>query len=184
MATIVDSSVLNKIIKNIKKKSIILNEKIIIDNFTYNILHIALFNNPESVQILLGANLFNKSYLEKTEQSMDGFEKVIDIQPASWYYLQLNLKDKYELKLNTEEHWYGYNYKNKLKSVNIKSITHYILDKQELSNNKNKCNICETYSNKVVFTKCKHKVCIVCALHSDKCGTCRITIDEKEKIII
>ena len=128
--------------------------------------------------------MFDFNKLKETEEVMGGFEKVINIQPASWYYLQESFK-KYPLILDTEEHWYGYTYKINFKKENIKKIVHYILETQELTKNKNNiCNICETYKQKIVFTKCRHKVCIVCATHSDKCGTCRQHISEHEKILI
>ncbi len=185
IACIVDHNILAHIIKSYKKKSsYMMKENIISGDMTYNILHIALFNNPESVQVLLGTNLFDMQYIKATEQVIDKFEKVIDVQPASWYYLIQALHNKYELTLNLDEHWYGYNFKQKLTSPKIKSVTHYILDKQELGTNKNTCNICETYSNKVVFTKCHHKVCISCAVKSNKCGTCRTVIKDDEKIKI
>ena len=185
IACIVDHDILNQILKLNKKQSFFLiKETIQSGNIDYNLLHIALFNNPESVQVLLGTNIFDRKFLKDTEDVIGGFEKVIDIQPASWYYLQQSLHNKYELKLNINDHWYGYNYKNKLSNDNIKNITHYILDKQELGNTTNTCNICETYSRKVVFTKCRHKVCITCAVHSDKCGNCRTNINENDKILI
>ena len=186
IACIVDKDVLGYIIKNNKKQiTHLIKETLISSNINLNILHIGLFNNPESVQVLLGTNLFNNKYLQNTEEVMDGFEKVIDIQPASYYYLQQCLDTKYELKLTIDEHWYGYNYKNKLKKDTIKNSTHYILGKQETSkNNNNICNICDTYVNKVVFTKCLHKTCITCALHSEKCSNCRVSVSEKEKILI
>ncbi len=185
IATIVDHDVLNQIIKNNKKYvSIFMKEKLESSGFEHNLLHIALFNNPESVQILLSSNMFNNDYLKDTEEKMDGFEKVIDIQPASWYYLLNGLKDKYDLQLNITDHWYGYNYKNKLTSDKIKHLTHYILDKQQLPISQNVCTICETYARKVVFTKCSHKVCITCAVHSDKCGICRAKVIESEKILM
>ena len=185
IATIVDHNVLNQIIKyNKKYVSIYMKEFLQTSSFEHNILHIALFNNPESVQILLSSNMFNNDYLKNTEEKMDGFEKVIDIQPASWYYLLNGLKDKYNLELNINDHWYGYNYKTKLTIDKIKHVTHYILDKQELAISQNVCTICETYARKVVFTKCSHKVCITCAVHSDKCGVCRAKIIESEKILM
>jgi hypothetical protein len=185
IATIVDHNVLNQIIKDNKKYvSIYMKEILQTNSFEHNILHIALFNNPESVQMLLSSNMFNNDYLKNTEEKMDGFEKVIDIQPASWYYLLNGLKDKYNLELNINDHWYGYNYKNKLTSDKIKHLTHYILDKQELPTLNNVCTICETYAQKVVFTKCSHKVCITCAVHSDKCGICRAKVTESEKILM
>jgi hypothetical protein len=185
IATIVDHNVLNHILKDNKKYvSIYMKEFLQTANFEHNILHIALFNNPDSVQMLLSSNMFNNDYLKDTEEKMDGFEKVIDIQPASWYYLLNGLKDKYELELNINDHWYGYNYKTKLTIDKIKHVTHYILDKQELPISHNVCTICETYTRKVVFTKCSHKVCITCAVHSDKCGICRAKITESEKILM
>lgn len=185
IATIVDHNVLNQILKDNKKYvSILMKEILQTKNFEHNILHIALFNNPESVQMLLSSNMFNNDYLKNTEEKMDGFEKVIDIQPASWYYLLNGLKGKYDLELNINDHWYGYNYKNKLTIDKIKHVTHYILDKQTLPHSKDVCTICETYTPKIVFTKCTHKVCITCAVHSDKCGICRAKITESEKILM
>ncbi len=183
IACIVDHEILAYIIKNFKKNtSYMMKETITSGNINYNILHIALFNNPESVQVLLGSNLIDMQYLKSTEQVIEKFEKVIDVQPASWYYLQQALVNKYDLTLNLDDHWYGYNYKNKLTFNKIKSVTHYILDKQELGSNKNTCNICETYANKIVFTNCHHKVCISCAVRSNKCGTCRSVIKESDKL--
>ena len=183
IAVIKNVDAFNTIIKLNKKKSkLILTEKLNTENFEHNILHIALFNNPESVQSVLSLDMFDEFEIRMTDEQMGGFEKVIDIQPASWYYLQESLKTKYELKINTDEHWYGYNYKRMFKPDQIKKITHYILDKQELG--KQKCDICETYSRKVVFSKCRHKVCIVCAIRSDKCGTCRERVLDNEKILI
>jgi len=66
----------------------------------------------------------------------------------------------------------------------IKDITHYILDKQELPDKNNICDICETYKRKVVYTKCRHKVCIVCAVHCDKCANCRTNLTDKDKILM
>jgi len=150
----------------------------------HNLLHIAMFNNPESLQVLLGTGFYDNKYLKQTEEEIGGFEKVIDIQPASWYYLQQSLNNKYKLSLDLDSHWYGYNYKRKMTYDNINEVTHYILDKQTLATNDNRCNICDTYTCKVVYIKCHHKVCITCALHTDKCGTCRVTLTEKDKILI
>lgn len=171
-----------QLLKQIKKSKLILTDKLNTENFEHNILHIALFNNPESVQSVLALEMFDEYEIKMTDDQMNGFEKVIDVQPASWYYLQESLNNKYKLQINTDEHWYGYNYKKMLKPEQIKKITHYILDKQEIGNNK--CDICETYSRKVVFTKCRHKVCIACAVKTDKCGTCREKILDSEKILI
>jgi hypothetical protein len=185
IAAIVDSNTLNMIIKlNKKKSNTLLKEHIATNDFNHNILHVALFNNPESIQIILNLDMFNTAKLKETEEAMGGFEKVIEIQPASWYYLQESLKN-YPLKMNTDEHWYGYTYKTNFKKENIKKITHYILGTQEVTKNRNNiCDICDTYKRKVVFTKCRHKVCIVCAVHSDKCGTCRQHLNDDEKILM
>ena len=162
----------------------LIKEKLYTANFEHNILSIALFNNPESVQVLLGF-INNIKYLEETDNLIGGFEKIIDVQPASWYYLQQYCNThKYKLKLDLDTHWYGYNYKQKMTQDKIKVTTHYILDKQEIGNKNNTCNICDTYKHKVIFTKCRHKVCIVCALRSDKCGNCRIKINDDDKILL
>lgn len=186
IATIIDHTILDKILKfNKKISSKLFKEKLSTKDFEHNLLSVALFNNPESVQIILSYNLCDNDYIKQTDDLLNGFESVIDVQPSSWYYLQNGLKIKnYKLKLDTEAHWYGYNYKRNFNDTNIKKITHYILDKQEISNKKETCDICETYKRKIVFTKCRHKVCIVCAIHSDKCGNCRVKLDENDKILI
>jgi ribosomal protein S17E len=186
IAAITDHQALDKLLKFDKKISNkLFKEKLITENFEHNLLTIAMFNNPESVQIINGYNGCDYRYIKDTDDSLDGFEKIIDIQPASWYYLQQSMKLRnYKLKLDLESHWYGYNYKRYFMEENIKKITHYILDKQELGDKTNTCNICDTYKRKVVFTKCRHKVCITCAVHSDKCATCRIHIDENDKILM
>ena len=163
----------------------LIKEKIKTLNCEHTLLSIALFNNPDSVQVLLGF-IDNDKYIQETEEIIGGFEKIIDVQPASWYYLQqyYNSRHTYKLKLDLDSHWYGYNYKHHMTSDNIKNVTHYILDKQEIGYNNNTCNICDTYKHKVIFTKCRHKVCIVCALRTDKCGNCRIKINNSDKILI
>ena len=163
----------------------LIKEKLSTNNFEHNILSIALFNNPESVQVILGFIGNDTKFIKETDEMIGGFEKVIDVQPASWYYLQqyCNIHN-YRLRIDLDSHWYGYNYKRKMTNEHIKKLTHYILDKQEICNKNNTCNICDTYKSKIVFTKCRHKVCIVCAIRSDKCGTCRNHISDEEKILI
>ena len=186
MACIVDKNILAKLLKLNKRivKNILTNS-VKTESFDHNLLTIALFNNPESVQVILNNMYCDELYIKNTEQMINGFEKVIEIQPASWYYLQNALKSKnYKLKLSLEEHWYGYNYKRKMTEDKIKDITHYILDKQELPDKNNICDICETYKRKVVYTKCRHKVCIVCAIRSDKYANCRTNLTDKDKILM
>jgi hypothetical protein len=186
LSSIFNDKILDKIMKSDKKTvNRLFKDKLVTDNFEHNLLTIALFNNPESVQKLLSYNLCDNVYIKNTEQMIEGFEKIIEIQPASWYYLQQNLKNRsYPVKLNLEEHWYGYNYKRNLTPENIKNVTHYILDKQEVGDKTNMCEICDTFKRKVVFTKCRHKVCITCAVHSDKCGNCRVKLSDTDKILI
>ena len=188
IAAIQNYEALNKIIKMCKNKSnILLKERVNTPGFSHDILHVALFNNPDSVQVLLGLSMFDVAALRKTEEEIGGFEKVIDVQPGSWYYLQNS--SKYQLSLNTDEHYYGYNYRQKFKKNNIKDITHYILGRQTIpaiprNNKRDVCDICDTYTKKIVFTKCRHRVCIVCSLRSDRCGTCRAKIMDSDKILI
>jgi len=181
-ACIIDHNVLEILLKtNQKLANSVLKYKV----NNYNLLSLALMNNPESVQVVLRLKSCDNAYIKETETMLGGFQKIIDIQPSSWYYLQQSLKVRnYILQLDTDSHWYGYNYKRKMTEANIGQVSHYILDKQELSDKLNMCDICETYKRKVVFTSCRHKVCIVCALRSDKCGNCRIGISEKEKILM
>jgi hypothetical protein len=164
----------------------LMKEIIIINDNKYNLLKIALFNNPESVQVILNYVGCDESYLSYTESLIEKYENVINIQPASWYYLLQSKKlSDSQLKLNTDEHWYGYVYKNKFKKDTIKTICHYILDKQELPTQTSECcDICSTYKRKVIFTKCRHKVCITCAFRTDKCGTCRLKLTEEEKLLM
>ena len=186
IACIKNHTLLDIILRSDKRiTSKLVKEKLQTTNFEHNILSIALFNNPESVQVILGFINNDTKFIKETDDMIGGFEKVIDVQPASWYYLQqyCNIHN-YRLHIDLDSHWYGYNYKQKMTSDNIKKITHYILDKQEICNKNNICNICDTYKSKIVFTKCRHKVCIVCAIRSDKCGSCRNHISDEEKILI
>jgi hypothetical protein len=194
LATLIDHNILNNLLKlDIRLTNSIIKYKIKTDVDEYNLLGLALINNPESVQVILNLTSCDNVYIKETEdllkdisnENISGFQQIIDIQPASWYYLQQSLKHKnYQLKLDTDSHWYGYNYKRKMTEKNINQVTHYILDKQELPEKNDMCDICETYKRKVVFTKCRHKVCIVCALRSEKCGNCRINITETDKVLM
>jgi hypothetical protein len=194
LACVIDHKILETLLKVDQKLSnSILKYKVKIDNKYMNLLSLALMNNPESVQVILRLKSCDNAFIKETEDSLEnlsstncvGFQKIIDIQPASWYYLQQSLKIKnYNLCLDTDSHWYGYNYKRKMTEANIGQVSHYILDKQELPDKNNICDICETYKRKVVFTNCRHKVCIVCAIRTDKCGNCRINVGEKEKVLI
>ena len=186
LSSIINHTILDKLLK-LNKRNIksMLTNTIKTEEFEHNLLSLVIFNNPESIQPILNQTQCDNDYLKFTEDKFGGFEKVIDVQPSSWYYLQNSLKIRnYKLKLSVEDHWYGYNYKRKMTEANIGKVTHYILDKQELPENNNVCNICDTYKRKVVFTNCRHKVCIVCAVHSDKCGICRNPVNEKEKILM
>lgn len=186
LSSIIDHTILDKLLKlNKRNVKSMLTNIIKTDSFEHNLLSLVIFNNPESIQPILNQSLCDVDYIKSTEDKFGGFEKVIDIQPASWYYLQNSLKIRdYKLKLSVDDHWYGYNYKRKMTEANIGKVTHYILDKQELPENNNVCNICDTYKRKIVFSNCRHKVCIVCAIHSDKCGTCRNPVNDKDKILM
>lgn len=54
----------------------------------------------------------------------------------------------------------------------------------EIYKNNECCYICTTYKKKVIFTKCRHKVCITCAFRTDKCGTCRARLSEEDKLLM
>ena len=76
----------------------------------------------------------------------------------------------------------GFNYKIKLNKNKIKSVIHYILGKQEIDIT-NPCTLCNTFKTKVIFTKCKHKFCITCALKSNNCNICRAEISDVQKLL-
>jgi hypothetical protein len=186
IACIKDNNLLNIILRSDKRiTSKLIKQKLQTNNFEHNILSVALFNNPESVQVILGFINNDMEFIKETDTMIGGFEKVIDVQPASWYYLQQYcITNNYKLSIDLDSHWYGYNYKRKMSPDNIKHIAHYIHGKQEVGTKNDICNICDTYKSKIVYTKCRHKVCIVCAIHSDKCGTCRVHVNDQEKILI
>jgi len=186
IACIKDYKLLEVILYSDKRiTSKIIKEKLKTTNFEHNILSVALFNNPESVQVILRFICNDLSFIKYTDDMIGGFEKIIDIQPASWYYLQeyCNIHN-YKIDIDLDSHWYGYNYKQKMLHNNIKKITHFILGKQEIGTKHTMCSICDTYKSKIVLTKCKHKLCIVCSLHSEKCPICRININDEDKILI
>jgi hypothetical protein len=159
-------------------------EKVIFGEKEFNLLSLAICNNPEAVQEILSHILCDDAYIKESEKIFTNFEEVSDIQPGSFYYLQSSPKTSNKIKLNMDYHYYGYNYKSKISPINIKKVTHYILDKQELGSRNNLCEICMSYKKKVVLTKCSHKVCIVCALKTRDCQTCRTVCEEKDKILI
>ncbi len=167
---------------NNKKINKLIREEIIVDNSNdkLNALKIALLNNPDAANVIIMNS--NQEYIDKTIKLIESFDDIIDIQPASWYYIQDS--NKFNVKLNIDDHFYGYNYKNKLKKDTIKNVTHYILEKQEMYNSiKNKCQLCEIYMNKIVFTKCKHKFCISCSIKSKVCQVCKCDCKEEEKVL-
>jgi hypothetical protein len=177
---------LRYLMKNINRKRTLhmMKEKIKLNEKYFNLLTIAICNNPESVQEIISNVLCDDKYIEESDIFSGNFEEVADIQPGSFYYLQSSPKTRKKIKLNMDYHYYGYNYKRKLTEENIKKITHYILDKQELGTKNNICEICMSYKQKVVLTKCHHKICIVCALKTKNCQICRRECDDKDKILI
>jgi hypothetical protein len=186
IAALYDVEVLRFLINNLNRKRLqyLIKEKIIFEDKEFNLLSLAICNNPEAVQEILSHNLCDDTYIQETEKLFSNFEEVSDIQPGSFYYLQSSSKTSKRIKLNMDYHYYGYNYKNKITPNNINKVTHYILDKQETGSGENLCEICMNYKKKVVLTKCSHKVCIVCALKTKNCQTCRAECDEKDKILI
>jgi hypothetical protein len=167
-----------------KRVSSLMKETIAIGKNTYNLLSIAMYNNPESTQVILCSELCDKQYLAATEQLMGKFEEIVDVQPASWYYLSQNSKVG-NLQLTSDHHYYGYNYRSLLKPSHISSVAHYILDKQELpTSSKDECPVCNVYKTKVLFTECKHKTCILCALQAHKCHTCRKDAPQTTKMLM
>ncbi len=186
ISALYDHTVLRTLMKNINRKRVMnmMKEVISCEDKDLNLLAIAINNNPESVQEILCNVLCDDKYIETTEEVYGNFEEVSEIQPGSFYYLQNSTKSSHRIKLNMDYHYYGYNFKNKITSNNIKHVTHYILDKQEIGSKNNVCQICMNYKQKVVLTKCRHKICIVCALKTKNCQTCRTPCDEKDKILI
>lgn len=186
IAVIYDVEVLRFLMKSLNRKRIkhLMKEKIIFKDKDFNLLSLAICNNPEAVQEILSHVLCDDMYIQDTEKIFSNFEEVSDIQPGSFYYLQSSSKTLNKIKLNMDYHYYGYNYKIKITPNNIKNVTHYILDKQELGSRNNLCEICMSFKQKVVLTKCSHKVCIVCALKTKNCQTCRTQCEEKDKILI
>lgn len=185
IASICDHELLIKLLGMRRKRvNSLMRETVRIGKNTYNLLNIALYNNPESAQVVLCSDLCDEQYLRATEQLMGKFEDVIDVQPASWYYLIQNSKVG-NLHLTSDHHYYGYNYRALLKPSNISTVAHYILDKQELpTSSKDECQVCNIYKTKVLFTECKHKTCILCALQAYKCHTCRKEASPESKILM
>ena len=179
-------AILNKL--NLRKVKEFINEIVILNNQEYNLLLLLFYNNPESVDILIKHECCNDNYIKDTLRLIEKFENIIDIQPASFYYIQKNHKFKNYITLSLDEHFYGFNYKVQLKSENIENISHYIKGKQELyvgqiSNESDECGLCMIYKNKVIMTSCKHKFCIACALKSINCQICRANITNEQKLL-
>jgi hypothetical protein len=118
------------------------------------------------------------------DKIIGGFPTIIDFQPASFYYLSQSTKCKKYIKLDIDEHFYGYNYKKLLMPNKFKEISHYVLGTQELTMNVSEiCPICQSYKAKVILIKCKHRMCISCALKSKSCY-CREELSSDDKILI
>jgi hypothetical protein len=142
-------------------------------------------NNPESFQVLISSDYCTKDMIDTTEKLLGSFAELYEFQPASIYYMQTSIKFNGKINYDEDEHYYGFNYKIKLNTNRIKDITHYILGKQEVDTNTAElCTICGTFKNKVLFTTCKHKYCITCALKSNNCALCRGEVKDKQKVLI
>jgi len=89
-----------------------------------------MFNNPENIEILLNNDACNEKYLLETFNLFNNIEDIIEIQPATYYYLLKSNKILLnnilwsKMKLNLDEHFYGFNYKTKLMFDNINNIKH------------------------------------------------------------
>jgi hypothetical protein len=189
IAALYDNNILRKLMKfSSKIVSSLLKEKIKINQSEYNALSIALFNNPESVQILTNSDFCDAKYIIQTKEMLKkGYEDVLNYQPYSWYYISSNPKFLGHYNDHIYDHYYGYNYHTYFTNSNtIKPIMHFIQDKQELAvNEKEKCNICLLFKTKVVYTGCCNtKLCITCSLKERKCPMCRGQTDNKTKILI
>jgi len=119
--------------------------------------------------------------IEETKTLLGSYAELYEFQPATIYYIQNSSKFD-EIIYEHDEHFYGFNYKIKLNKNKIKSVIHYILGKQEIDIT-NPCTLCNTFKTKVIFTKCKHKFCITCALKSNNCNICRAEISDVQKLL-
>lgn len=185
IATVLSSETLQILIRKLNRRKLreIFNEKFKINKKNYNLLLLAMYNNPESVEVLTNQDICDDNYIQDTLKLIDKIEDILEFQPGSFYYLQKSTKFKKYITLNLEEHFYGFNYKNKLTPENINSVEHYIVGKQEFDNNYIICELCMLYKPKVIFTECRHKFCIVCALKSKNCQFCRAEVSDENKIL-
>lgn len=186
IAVIFNHDILSKLLL-IKRKyiNILFNELITIGSNTYNLLSLALYNNPDAVYVILCSDLCNTQYLLHTEKLIGNFQNIIDIQPGSWYYLLKCTKLTNILTINTDDYYYNYNYKLFMTHLQINEVKHYIIAKQELSKTyDNTCIYCTIYKNKVIFTNCKHICCIVCALKNSKCPLCKNKLEQHTKQLL
>ena len=171
--------ILNKLL-NMKNMivSIKFYEEIDINDKTYTILTLAMLNNPDSVQTILASDLCTDKFIARSFDLLD-FEKIIEIQPASWYYLVKNSKSEKYTKINNQVIHYNSNWKLQVTKENISKVAHFILGKQVIS--KRKCEICDIFEPQVVLlSECKHKFCISCALRMDlKCHKCGSEFQDK-----
>jgi hypothetical protein len=173
----------NKFIKNS------LNKIINLDSINFNIFYLCMLNNPINIETLLMNDNCDEKYLLETFNLFNNIEDILEIQPAAYYYLLKSNKILSnnilwnKMKLNLDEHYYGFNYKFKLLLENINNVKHYVRGTQKIDNNV-KCNICEIFYPNVLFLDCKHKTCIICALKSKKCQFCRGDISDDKKILL
>lgn len=187
-ASIMDANILNRLLKlNKRIVGVLLREKIKIHDEMFDVLKLAIYNIPDSVCAILSSELVDDNYIKETFNMIgDNPIKIVDIQPGSWYYLINNSKtEKYCIFNTGHQHWYGYNYKQLMTKELIGTVIHYAQHRQELySNDDNKCNICQMYKRKVIFTKCKHVFCVVCSLRTHTCSLCQTPTSQNEKVVI
>ena len=133
-----------------------------------------MLNNPDSVNPIINNNNCSDLMIRESGKLIEGFENLIKIQPGSLYYLSKINKSCIKINLKADNHWYGYSPFNHFKNdKTLSRITHIILKKNNVKVDK-KCEICCIFNPQVLIMKCRHNLCITCAIQTNKCPTCRI----------
>lgn len=147
--------------------------KMTIRNNKYSVIEAIYLYEPLSFQYLLGSD-----HISKINYDQEFFNKNLTYQPASWYiyanslhYIVPNDTDRTIYDDDDDEDYtsgniYDLKYLNKMR--------HFIQTKNETTVlEADKCRVCLTGKNKIMFGCYKHLSCVSCAVRLPSCPYCR-----------
>lgn len=149
---------------------------------SFNALKIALLYEPNAVTLLLDSKYGSTKMIADTNVlCKDGncLIEIIEKQMASYSRLT---KSKHFKKSNYDHPIYG-NISTKYADVlSYDNVFDKLLKYKDIpcnENHKNVCSTCYSNENRVVFSPCWHKSCIMCSTRLYQCPQCRAKISDR-----